>query len=91
MDTGGIFLRTPEASDLLPHAGKWPGAASRARVPMRFINGALDPNSDAHMAKRYKEIVPNHDVVILEQIGHWPQFEPPDRVLRASIDFIGDQ
>lgn len=66
---------------------RWVGALSNTQVPLRLINGPDDPVSGAHMARRYAELVPNPDIVSLEGIGHYPQFEAPDRVLRAVLDF----
>ena len=57
------------------------------RVPMRLINGPLDPVSGEHMARRYLELIPNPDVVLLPEIGHYPQVEAPDLVLQALYDF----
>jgi pimeloyl-ACP methyl ester carboxylesterase len=31
--------------------------------------------------------VPNADIVSIPGIGHYPQVEAPDRVLRAFLDF----
>src|ERR1700729_4694 len=61
-------------------------------VSMRLIDGPVDPNSGAHMARRYAEVIPNADVVMLaDDIGHWPQLEAPDAVLEhflAHIDSV---
>jgi pimeloyl-ACP methyl ester carboxylesterase len=66
---------------------RWVGALTATKVPLRLINGPVDPVSGAHMARRYAELVPNADIVSLDGIGHYPQFEAPDRVLRALLDF----
>lgn len=51
-----------------------------------------DPNSGAHMARRYSEVIPDADVVMLaDDIGHWPQIEAPDEVLKhffAHVDRV---
>ena len=67
---------------------RWVGALQRTPVPLRFINGPEDPVSGRHMAERYRELVPNPDVVLLEGIGHYPQLEAPERVLDAFLSFI---
>ncbi len=54
---------------------------------MRLINGPVDPVSGAHMANRYRQLVPQPDVVSIPGIGHYPQVEAPDRVLRALLEF----
>ncbi|WP_327142205.1 alpha/beta fold hydrolase [Nocardia sp. NBC_01327] len=67
---------------------RWAEPLVHATVPMRMINGPLDPNSGAHMAARYREIVPNPDIVSLPEIGHWPQLEDPRGVFEAAHAFL---
>jgi len=69
------------------HRERWVGALVRADVPLRFVNGPEDPVSGRHMAERYREVVPNADVVLLEGIGHYPQIEDAAGVLRAFLEF----
>lgn len=67
---------------------RWVGALQHTDVPLRFINGPEDPVSGGHMAARYRELVPNPDVVLLDGIGHYPQMEAPERVLKAYVEFV---
>ena len=67
---------------------RWVGALQQTKVPLRLINGAADPVSGVHMAARYRELVPNPDVVLLDGIGHYPQIEDPAGVLRAFFEFV---
>jgi pimeloyl-ACP methyl ester carboxylesterase len=39
------------------------------------------------MADRYRQLVPRPDVVELPGVGHYPQIEAPDQVLRAYEEF----
>jgi pimeloyl-ACP methyl ester carboxylesterase len=74
--------------DRYHHRNRWVAAMRATSVPMRMIDGPIDPNSGAHMAQRYREVIPNPDVVMLgEKIGHWPQIEAPDDVLRHFLEF----
>lgn len=66
---------------------RWVAAMQGTRVPMRLVNGPVDPVSGEHMARRYQELVPNPDIVLLPGIGHYPQVEAPDAVLQALHDF----
>ena len=66
---------------------RWVGVLARTKVPLRVIDGCADPVSGAHMLARYRELVPNPDVVELAEIGHYPQVEDPAGVLRAFIEF----
>jgi len=75
--------------DRQTHRNRWVGAMGNTRVPMRLIDGPFDPNSGRHMADRYRELIPNPDVVVLDDdIGHWPQIEDPDAVTRHFLEFI---
>ncbi len=67
---------------------RWVGALQRTGVPLRLISGGRDPVSGAPTARRYRELVPNPDVVLLPQAGHYPQLEDPEGVLRAFLAFI---
>ena len=69
------------------HRARWVGALQNARIPLKLIDGGADPISGAHMAARYRELVPHADVTMLEQIGHYPQVEAPAAVLAAYIEF----
>ena len=65
---------------------RWVGPLQSTRVPLRVIDGAEDPVSGAHMVERYRELVPNPDTVLLPGIGHYPQVEDPDGVVRAFLE-----
>ncbi|KMO78261.1 alpha/beta fold hydrolase [Mycolicibacterium chlorophenolicum] len=71
------------------HRNRWVRAMRETSVPMRLIDGPVDPNSGAHMARRYTEVVPAPDVVMLaDDIGHWPQIEAPEAVLEHFLAHI---
>lgn len=76
--------------DRMVHRNRWVRTMRETSVPMRFIDGPADPNSGRHMATRYREVIADADVVLLDDdIGHWPQIEAPDAVLAhffAHID-----
>jgi pimeloyl-ACP methyl ester carboxylesterase len=75
--------------DRYRHRNRWVAAMRCTRVPMRLIDGPHDPNSGRHMAQRYRELIPNPDVVLLdEHVGHWPQIEDPDAVVGHFLEFI---
>lgn len=73
--------------DRRKHRERWVGALQKTPVPLRLVNGPEDPVSGAHMAARYRELVPNPDIVSLPDIGHYPQVEAPDAVADAVIAF----
>ena len=76
-------------NDRYVHRNRWVRAMRETAVPMRLIDGPIDPNSGRHMAQRYLEVIPNPDVVMLDDnIGHWPQIEAPDAVLEHFLAHI---
>jgi pimeloyl-ACP methyl ester carboxylesterase len=66
---------------------RWVAAMQRGGVPLRVIDGAVDPISGAHMVARYRELIPEPDCVLLDGIGHYPQTEAPQQVLAHYLEF----
>ncbi|TGL78141.1 alpha/beta fold hydrolase [Leptospira yasudae] len=64
---------------------RWVGAILNSPVPVRMINGVDDPVSGAHLLQRYRELSPSADIVELKGIGHYPQVEAADRVLKSIL------
>jgi len=65
---------------------RWVGAL-HSNVPLLVVNGPDDPVSGAHMVARLRDEVPSVRVVTLPGIGHYPQIEDADAVLRAYVEF----
>jgi pimeloyl-ACP methyl ester carboxylesterase len=66
---------------------RWVGALTETTIARQYICGAMDPVSGAHMAERYRELVPNPEVTLLPDVGHYPQLEVPAAVLEAYFRF----
>jgi len=66
---------------------RWVGALQTGAVPLRLVAGTEDPIAGAAMAERYRQLVPQADVIELPGVGHYPQMEAPEQVLRAYDDF----
>jgi len=67
---------------------RWVGALQQSSAPLRFVVGPLDPVSGRHMADRYRELLPDPDVVLLDGVGHYPQLEDPAGVVRELLSFL---
>ena len=70
------------------HRQRWVGALVEAPMPVQFIVGLDDPVSGAHMAERYRELVPQGTVIGLPGIGHYPQWEAAERVAELVENFV---
>lgn len=66
---------------------RWVGAMQRGEVPLRVIDGEVDPVSGVHMVARYRELIADPDTVLLNDIGHYPQIEAPCQVLKHYLAF----
>ncbi|WP_137818062.1 alpha/beta fold hydrolase [Pseudomonas sp. 2FG] len=66
---------------------RWVAAMQKGGVPLRVIDGAVDPISGAHMVARYRELIPQPDTLLLDGIGHYPQTEAPEQVLKHYLAF----
>lgn len=76
-------------TDRINNRERWVACLQNSPVPVRVIDGAYDPISGAHMVARYRELIPNPDTVLLENIGHYPQTEAPEAVLKHYWEFLG--
>lgn len=66
---------------------RWVGALQSTHIPLRLIVGTADPVAGDSVAARFRQLVPQADVVELGGVGHYPQIEAPERVLAAYKDF----
>ncbi|MED5491875.1 MAG: alpha/beta hydrolase [Pseudomonadota bacterium] len=74
-------------ADRRVHRDRWVAAMQATRLPLRVIDGAVDPVSGAHMVERYRQLIPDPDTVLLPHIGHYPQVEAPELVLEHYLAF----
>lgn len=68
---------------------RWVDAILHSKCRVGLINGPADPISGQHAAERYRELVPNPWVYMLEDhIGHYPHVEAPQAVLKGYQQFL---
>ncbi len=67
--------------DRQEHRDRWVDAMQRTKTPMRLVNGPLDPVSGQHLVDRYRELIPDPDAVVLDDIGHYPNVEAPQEII----------
>lgn len=74
------------------YLNRWVNAMQKTTIPMCYICGPFDPNSGTHMANRYEELIPNPKIYLLDKyIGHWPQLEDKENVIKCFYEFIDAQ
>lgn len=66
---------------------RWVDALQAPGVPLRLIQGAVDPLHGARVVERYRQLLPEADAVLLPGIGHFPHTEAPAQVLRHYLAF----
>lgn len=62
---------------------RWVGALQKCGIPLFLINGLDDPISGAGIVARWRQLLPDSEVVGLSGIGHYPQWEAPAQVVAA--------
>lgn len=67
------------------HEHRWVDALEQTDVPLAFVWGMLDPISGAHMAERIRQQLPSAPLLALDDVGHWPALEAPERVAPALL------
>lgn len=60
----------------------------RINVPTRLIWGAHDGMVSTTYAEAYRALIPEADLVIIAEAGHFPQVEQPERFLEAVFSFV---
>ena len=70
------------------YAKRWGGALLNSPIPLRLIDGVVDPISGGHLSDYYEANMPKPDSIRLQGIGHYPQLEAPELVLKHYFDFV---
>jgi pimeloyl-ACP methyl ester carboxylesterase len=74
--------------DRFAYRERWLGALVSTQVPLLFINGNADPVAGKTTVDKYRDLIPNPNVVELENIGHYPHTEAPDEVIKSYKTFL---
>jgi len=66
---------------------RWVSVLKESPAPLRFLAGDKDPISGRHMAECFQSLGPQQDMGLLPGIGHYPQTEASEAVLRDYAAF----
>ncbi len=83
-----LYRATPDPGDAAEQVGE---AISKVHEPALVVWGAQDPYIGVQFAERQREFFDVSDVVILDQSGHWPYQDDPQRVREAMLAFLAEQ
>lgn len=61
---------------------------AKVQIPTKIIWSDRNPTTPYTVARRVAEIMPNASFELVENAGHWPQFEQAAAVNRILIDFL---
>jgi pimeloyl-ACP methyl ester carboxylesterase len=62
---------------------RWTAALQQTCIPLHLIIGERDPISGKTITDRWLELLPNSPITRLACVGHYPQWEAPEKVLAA--------
>lgn len=60
----------------------------RITAPTMVLWTSDDPTADVAEGKRIASMIPGASFVVMDQCGHWPQYEDADTFDRIHIDFL---
>lgn len=60
-------------------------------VPALVLWTTKDPSGPVDEGRRIAELIPNAQLAIMNECGHWPQYEDPDTFNRIHLGFLLDR
>ncbi len=85
-------LRLPRAicyvDERVRYGRRWIGALETLDVPSLILWGARDPVAVIGIAEKLARETPTATLVRMEELGHYPQLEDPERVVREIEVFL---
>lgn len=70
------------------HRDRWVLPLIHPSIPVRLINGNLDPISGKHTVEHYRKLYPEADCVSLPRIGHYPNTEAAAEAVHYYLEFF---
>lgn len=65
---------------------RWTAGLAEYPGPMTALWGAKDPIAVVGMTERLRALRPATEIVVWDDVGHWPSIEAPDRLAAAILD-----
>lgn len=83
-----LYRATPDPGSTAVELGT---EMAELHKPALVIWGAKDPFIGVEFAERQREFFEVEDVAILQESGHWPFQDDPQRVVQTVLPFLGKQ
>lgn len=80
-----VYLQDIEARKLYSWDPSWCG---KIKAPTLLVWTDHDPTSTVEEAQPIKDMIPGSELTVIEEAGHWPQWEKPEAFERTLIDFL---
>jgi 2-hydroxy-6-oxonona-2,4-dienedioate hydrolase len=61
---------------------------ARIQAPTLVLWTSHDPTAPVAQGRRVAELIPGAKFVVMEDCGHWPQYEDPQTFDRIHLDFL---
>ncbi len=79
---------THASKDREKNRERWVSSLLKTKVSLFYITGQVDPVTGMETTERYIELFSNKNIIVLDEIGHYPQLESPKKVLQAIKQHI---
>jgi pimeloyl-ACP methyl ester carboxylesterase len=74
-----------------PASDRWMARLKELEPPALIVWGLKDPYAGPNRIEEFKRVLPQAEVTILEDSGHWPFADDPERAVAAVIPFLRRQ
>jgi len=66
-------------------------ALGQIKAPALVLWTTKDPSGPVDEGRRIASLIPNGELAIMENCGHWPQYEDPETFNKIILDFLLDR
>lgn len=60
----------------------------KVKIPVLWVNGELDAGMPPSMGQKAQTLTPSSELVVFKGVGHNPERDAPDQLVRAIVDFL---
>jgi pimeloyl-ACP methyl ester carboxylesterase len=83
-----IHLLQQYNRDRYSNAEKYTNSLISINIPLTYISGFDDTISGENVGNEFKLRIKNPRVILIKDVGHWPQLEDPNTYLNEIFKFL---